>query len=184
MHQEEQNIHSIVIIRVQSQSRNGKFVASLGIMDPLSATASIAGLVGLAVQITTSIKQLHAFWSAVSDAPTSLRYILADIQLIRDLFHNIEASFVSTAMTQSTLDLMDQLLKRCLLDLNSLENFVQTVLPVHGDSLRKATWKSIKSALKADKLKSYREHLESAKVTLVLAHSYANEYVPINFFCF
>ena len=69
-------------------------------------------------------------------------------------------------------DMLNQLLKRCLLDLESLKTLVQTVLPAEDDSPRAATWKSAKAVLTADKLKLYREHLESAKLTLILAHGY------------
>ncbi|KAK0703902.1 hypothetical protein B0T26DRAFT_517551 [Lasiosphaeria miniovina] len=143
-------------------------------MDPLSAVASVAGLVGLAAQIAASIKQ-HDFWSSVADTPVSLRWLLADVQLVHDLVHSIEASFARSAIPQGSTDPLQQLLERCFADLASLEGLVKTVLPVPGDSCRKATWKSIKATLKKDKFKSYREHLVSAKITLLLAQGYVNQ---------
>ena len=142
-------------------------------MDPLSMTASITALVTVAAQVAAGIKQLHSFWSSVADAPASLRTLLADIHLIRDLFHGIDASITHTS--NDAAELMSKLLKRCLLDLESLEKLASPVLPAAGESPTKIAWKSIKAVLKADKLKSYREHLESAKLTLVLAHSHASQ---------
>lgn len=144
-------------------------------MDPLSMTASITALVTVAAQVAAGIKHLHSFWSSVADAPASLRTLLADIQLIRDLFNGIGASITHQNTSNDATELMSKLLMRCLLDLESLEKLANPILPAGGESSTKIAWKSIKAVLKAGKLKSYREHLESAKLTLVLAHGYANQ---------
>ncbi|KAK3373030.1 hypothetical protein B0T24DRAFT_702413 [Lasiosphaeria ovina] len=127
-------------------------------MDPLSMTASITALVTVAAQIRAAIKQMHAFWSSVADAPASLLGLLADIELVRDLFDGIDASMAR----------------------HVLESLARTVLPGATDNPTKIVWKSAKAVLKADKLQPYKAHLESTKLSLVLAHGYASHSLAQN----
>jgi len=70
-----------------------------------------------------------------------------------------------------------QLLRKCRSYLSTLQDLAKAVLPQPGDSMSRATWKSLKAVLKADKMKTYRGNLESAKITLILAQSYSNQSV-------
>ncbi|KAK3360654.1 hypothetical protein B0T25DRAFT_565537 [Lasiosphaeria hispida] len=138
-------------------------------------TASITALVTIIAQMAAGIQKLHAFWSSVADAPASLRGLLADIQLVRDLFNGIKSSITYHNASHGIMELMSKLLGRSLLELKSLKNLVKTVLLGGRDNPTKIAWKLIKARLKAEKFKAYRERLELAKLTLVLAHGYASQ---------
>ncbi|KAK0723379.1 hypothetical protein B0T26DRAFT_259652 [Lasiosphaeria miniovina] len=135
--------------------------ASITASITVSIMTSITALVTVAAQIEARIKQIHAFWSSVADAPASLRGRLADIELVRDLFDGIDANMAGHGTDPGVAELMSKLPGRCHMGLETLESPAKTVLPGATENRTKITWKSAKAVLKADRLQSYKAHLDS-----------------------
>jgi hypothetical protein len=70
---------------------------------------------------------------------------------------------------------LNGILQRCALYLKTLQETVKTLQSETGVRTAKRTSRSVKAVFGSKKIKSYRENLEAAKVTLLLARSQLNQ---------
>jgi hypothetical protein len=145
-------------------------------MEALEVAGSVVSLVTILGQLIQSARQLHDFWSSVKDVPKSLEWFTEDLNIIREILEAIHPQLMQGSATIGSSTAL-RLLKKCAISIGNLEAFVKPLQSGPGDSRKAKTWKSIKAVFLSDKIKSYRENLESLKVTLLLAQNHITECV-------
>jgi hypothetical protein len=143
-------------------------------MDALGAAASVVSLVTILGQLVQSARQLHDFWSSIQDVPESLQWLVHDLEMIREILGVIDPQSLQGSVADRGGPTL-QLLRKCVRYIEKLEALVKPLQFGPGASRRERSWKSIKAVFLTDKIKSYWENLESAKVTLLLAQSHMNQ---------
>src|SRR5579863_4019028 len=139
-------------------------------MEVVGAAASVAGLVTLLGQLLQSAKQLHEFWSSIKEVPESLRWLVDDLDMIREVLVLIKDQATQGSDTSGSGNAIP-LLQKCISYVENLEGLVKPLQSENGASRRLKTWKSVKAVFATEKIKFYRDNLESAKVTLLLAQN-------------
>ena len=145
-------------------------------MDGISAAASIVGLTAAAGQLLQATKTLYNFWSAVKELPTHLRWLSEDMACMRDILEYIEQQASQGSRSDGTSPIYSAL-QRYGLHLGNLEALVSPLRLQKGKGGNDKTWKAIKGVFSADKIKLYRESLEEAKATLLIAQTLLHQSV-------
>ena len=100
-------------------------------MDPLSVVASIAGILGAAAQISTSISTLI---EKSRKAPKDIRKVKDEVDTIRSVLHQLQAFLLGSAKTnraRTSLILVDQVvvtLSACVSTFSELDVTVGTLV--------------------------------------------------------
>ena len=100
-------------------------------MDPLSVVASIAGILGAAAQISTSISTLI---EKSRKAPKDIRRVKDEVDTIRSVLHQLQALLLGSAKTnraRTSLILVDQVvvtLSACVSTFSELDVTVGTLV--------------------------------------------------------
>ncbi len=143
----------------------------------LSAAGSIVSLVAIAGQLIQSTKSLYEFWSSVKEIPTRLQWLREDLKVIQGIIEQISVQSSSARGTTVAC----HALQNCAIHLNNLKVLVAPLQRRSTKSRKKEIWKSVKAAFNAEKIKLYRENLEAAKLTLVLAQNSLTQLVVTPF---
>ena len=100
-------------------------------MDPLSVVASIAGILGAAAQVSTSISTLI---EKSRKAPKDIRKVKDEVDTIRSVLHQLQALLLGSAKTnraRTSLILVDQVvvtLSACVSTFSELDVIVGTLV--------------------------------------------------------
>jgi Fungal N-terminal domain of STAND proteins len=143
-------------------------------MEALGAAGSVVGLAAALGQIIEGVTQLHDFWSSVKEVPKSLLWLITDLEILHDILRSIDSSSAQLSPSSDT-SALNGVLQKCALYLKTLQETVKPLQSETGVSTAKRTWRSVKAVFSTEKIKSYRENLEAAKVTLLLAQSQLNQ---------
>lgn len=140
-------------------------------MEGLSAAASSIAVVSLAVQLADSVKKLCDFWESIKEAPSDMKEISTDLELLSGVLTDIayEAQHVGpNATLLASLDACSFKVKRLVTLLDEIEpGFAST-------SSRVRKWTAFKAVLKSGKLTKFQEALERLKGTLLLVQQNQN----------
>lgn len=140
-------------------------------MEGLSAAASSIAVVSLAVQLADSVKKLCNFWESIKEAPSDIKEISTDLELLSGVLTDIacEAQHVGpNATLLASLDACSFKVKRLVTLLNEIEpGFAST-------SSRVRKWTAFKAVLKSGKLTKLQEALERLNGTLLLVQQNQN----------
>lgn len=137
-------------------------------MEALGAAGSIVSLAAVLAQLIQTVTQLHDPRSSLKDAPKSLMWLSTDLEILHGILQSIDSSSVQLSHTSDTSHL-DGILRKCALYIGNLQETVRPLQSEAGSGTAKKAWKSVKAVFGSEKIKSYRENLESAKATLLLA---------------
>ncbi|KAF1992430.1 hypothetical protein K402DRAFT_399545 [Aulographum hederae CBS 113979] len=118
-------------------------------MDGLSGAASGIAVVSIALQLADGFLKLHSFWSSVNDAPQEARTILDDLFSLHRILEQIASN--SSAIADATI-LMTEFEKG-----------------FRNGGKVKRKWTACKMVSKKEKLVAFRNSLEEAKSSLILA---------------
>jgi hypothetical protein len=146
-------------------------------MDGLAAAGSIVSLISILGQLAQSTRQLYDFWSSMKEVPRSLQWLVGDLYLIREILEVIESQLMQSIVPNIGNNSIGELLRKCILYIENLEALVKPLQSRPREGRGERTWKSIKAVFLTEKIKSYRENLESAKVTLLLVQSHISQSV-------
>ena len=139
-------------------------------MEALGAAASVVSLATILAQLIDGVTQLHGFWTSVKEVPKSLTWLSTDLEILHDILQSIESSSVQLSQTGDTSPLSG-ILQKCALYIEYLQETVKPLQSEARDKPVKKAWRSVKAVFDSKKIKSYRENLESAKATLLLAQN-------------
>ena len=139
-------------------------------MEALGAAASVVSLATILAQLINGVTQLRGFWTSVKDVPKSLTWLSTDLEILHDILQSIESSSVQLSQTGDTSPLSG-ILQKCALYIEYLQETVKPLQSRAGDKPLKRAWRSVKAVFDSKKIESYRENLESAKATLLLAQN-------------
>ncbi|KAH8597774.1 hypothetical protein B0O99DRAFT_702385 [Bisporella sp. PMI_857] len=70
----------------------------------IEATPSSIGVAEVVARLTTSITTLKDLWDHQRDAPEDLRWLIKDIQIFRNVFHDIEADMAQESIVSSLVN--------------------------------------------------------------------------------
>ncbi|KAA8907228.1 hypothetical protein FN846DRAFT_947649 [Sphaerosporella brunnea] len=136
-------------------------------MDPLSIGASVAGLIGLAAQLSTSVSR---FVSAVSDAPTYASQVMDELKGVELVFLQLESSLLYPGQARLDRfaafpeDPLRTMFKRC----DDLFSLLKIELEGVGDSSQMRLWKRVKWAQKEGSIRQHMQRLGECKNNLLL----------------
>ncbi len=136
-------------------------------MDPISAVASIIGLLGAAAKIS---KSLFKFIKSVKDAPKLASSVLQEVSDTSACLNQLQSYLMGTRTTsrpQSNLLMVEQIvvaLSNCVLVFSELEEIVESLKPSNRTpSGRVAQW-----ILKEETIKNLLTRLNISKLSLNL----------------
>lgn len=138
---------------------------SLHDIDPLSFTASVIAIIGLAAEV---IKRCKDYVSALEDAPTDLCSILIEVGSVKcvletlEMRSNLSPSFLSVGA--------DGPVEGCHRELKALRNLIPATLPSKRkrSQLNTATCAKLAWPFKEDKARKILENLGRHKLTIIL----------------
>ena len=136
-------------------------------MDPLSVVASIAGILGAAAQISTSISTLI---EKSRKAPKDMRKVKDEVDTIRSVLHQLQAFLLGSAKTnraRTSLILVDQVvvtLSACVSTFSELDVTVGTL--VSDDRL--GLMDRLRWSTKASAIDECLKNLQTQKSSLTL----------------
>ena len=135
-------------------------------MDGLSGAASGMAVVSLALQLSSSIKQLYDFWDSVKEAPDNIRTITTDLNLLSSVL--AEMAFEEQHFGPDQI--LTSVLQACCDRVKKLTHITRDMEPGFASrSLRIRRWTAFKAVLKTEKILRFQHVLERLKITLILA---------------
>ena len=139
----------------------------------LAVAASGMSVVSLAIQITESIQKLKDFSDNIKNAPVEIRLALDEVEILSLVLEDIDQSIqqelflsplIQTAVMKS--------LRLCRVTGEALTSLVKE-MEANMDVGKKRG--ALKFAMKKEKLDHFRQMLENAKLTILLANQCYNQ---------
>lgn len=134
-------------------------------MDPLSAAASVAGLLSAANQITKTL-------SFLADAPRLARSVIGETEALAAIFSQLNGFLRGTMhpkrerMSMTTVDQFVAVLTNCVLTFAELEEELDSLGLEDGDGMK--LWDRMKWTAKQDTLREILADLQQQKASLNL----------------
>lgn len=130
--------------------------------------ASGMGVVSLAFQVADSVKKLKDFYGLMKDAPEDIHLALDEVEVLSIVLEDIDRDiqqqlFPSPAIKAAAM----KSLRMCTVASEALKTLVQELEKNIVASKKRGAFKA---ALKKDKVDRFRERLESAKSTMLVAN--------------
>ncbi|MCJ1226722.1 hypothetical protein MMC12_003375 [Toensbergia leucococca] len=134
-------------------------------MDGVSSAASVIAIATVAVQLADGMKKLCEFWSSIKEAPDDIHSIATGLGMLSasltEIAHEAELQQPDPTLTR--------VLKECSVEVNLLTSIVDDFEPgFASSSSRVRRWTALKAVFKTEKLKKFRDFLDSTKTTLLL----------------
>ena len=136
-------------------------------MDPLSVVASIAGILGAATQVSTSISTLI---EKSRKAPKDIRKVKDEVDTIRSVLHQLQALLLGSAKTnraRTSLILVDQVvvtLSACVSTFSELDVTVGTLV----SDERLGLMDRLRWSMRASAIDDCLKNLQTQKSSLTL----------------
>lgn len=123
-------------------------------------------MVSLGLQLADTAQELRTFWRNVRDAPGEICTMTREL----DLLSNVLTSIAFKAQNESIDENLTAALGNCTRGIMRLR---ETVVEFHGPletgQTRKRKWTAIKAAWKKESITEFRQSIEVAKSTLLVA---------------
>jgi hypothetical protein len=135
----------------------------------LGIVASGISIAQIAGQLLACVKTLRAFSRAVRDLPEDLSRIFNELEILCEVFYQLDALNEGSASTGGSR-FLEASLVQCGAAAATLEALAtRTNVSFKEGSNKSGPWKVIKALLKKDELEELKRRLESAKSSLHLA---------------
>ncbi len=150
-------------------------------MDPLSTAASGIAVISLAVQLASSVRDIHRFLGSVSGAPKELERLVDLLEQLHCILDGIRALHPKQKEQDNIPDMHPSViraLQTCQSKLAFLESIVREAnnnLNRHGKAMR--AWTSLKLGLKRKGVSDFESQLEQAMIRLQTAMTTNMAYV-------
>jgi hypothetical protein len=121
----------------------------------------------LAIQLVSEVEKLRAFWESVQDAPRDVAYIKRDLNLLSSIIARTASQEQSCGRLDVTVtEALEMVHERVM----ALAAIVRELDPDPSSSNRTLrTWKAFKVTRKKARIQEFRQSVEEAKNTLLLA---------------
>ena len=127
-------------------------------------------VISLTIQLGEKTKKLCDFWKAVKGAPHEIEQIVSDLSIITSLTDIIRQEAESPRPQAQLLNINLKALDQCLGSITELQNLILKYQPgISSANRRTQTWSACKMSWNAEKIRGFRETLQDAKLTLMLA---------------
>jgi hypothetical protein len=147
--------------------------------DPVSLTASIAGLIGLSGQILTALNGLYKVGKSAINAPDSIGRLLEEMQEMNGIFCQVQLFISGTGkqpsrsrLTMISIHHLVATLSGCVLVCSNLDQYlseVACVTDVNAKGSKKIVWERVRWALwKESEVAVVLEDLQRHKLSLNL----------------
>ena len=136
-------------------------------MDPISASASVIGLLGAAAKVS---EVLFKFIRSVKEAPKLAQYVLIEISDVSACLNQLQRYLqgtLSTSTSQEQLLMVEQLvvtLSNCVLVFSELEETVDSLKPVEPMQ----PWRLAQWLLKEQAISALMARMQQSKLSLSL----------------
>jgi hypothetical protein len=139
-------------------------------MEVLSAASNVIAIASLALQLGDTTRKLCNFWKAVEGAPREIEQIVSDLSIISSLADIIRQEAESPKPHTQLIDINLKALGQCLGSMTDLQNLILKYQSGISSSSRRAkTWSACKMSWNGEKIGSFRQTVQDAKFTLMLA---------------
>jgi hypothetical protein len=113
-------------------------------MEALGGVASVVSLAAVVAQLLKPTKELHEFWTSVKEIPTSLQWLSADLDVLREVLKAVQQDATQCSDIDSNYHL-SEILQRCMLYIRNLHDAVRPFQSESAGMSRQKTWRSIKA---------------------------------------
>jgi hypothetical protein len=152
-------------------------------MDPLSLTASIAGLLGLSGQILTTLNSLYTFGKSAKNAVESICRLKEEVEEMNGIFCHVQLFILGTGKKQPSHNRLMMIsihhlvatLSGCVLVYSSLDKYLNEVAGITDGNAKaittgvKLVWERVRwAAWKESDVASVLEDLQRHKMSLSL----------------
>jgi hypothetical protein len=151
-------------------------------MDPVSLTASIGGILGLSVQILTTINSLYTFGKSAKNAPGSISRLKEEVEEMNGIFCQVQLFILGIGKKQPSHNRLSMIsvhhlvstLSGCVLVYSNLDKYLNEVAGITDPNAKaitgaKLVWERVRwAAWKESEVASVLEDLQRHKVSLNL----------------
>jgi hypothetical protein len=151
-------------------------------MDPLSATSSIAGIVGLVGQSLNGIERLRIFVKDVRNAPKTLDIFLQEIDNLQESLSQIQKLFIHLRTTRpaqiepEALDVLRSQVRRCSDDIEMWLASATKMDPSSSQGIE-AFFKKIRVAMNKQGVSEFHRQIATHQQGLGISLSIVGQYV-------
>ncbi|KAI9835263.1 MAG: hypothetical protein M1819_002407 [Sarea resinae] len=135
-------------------------------MEPLSAAASMMGVVSLAVQVCNDINQVHNFWLSVKDAPADVQQILDELDLFMQWISIIAEEYRRSPVSGPTEKAAMDTLMLCWKAAGEMNAMVKDLESGLAKSGKARHWNAMKAVLRKEKIEKTQWQIERMKSVL------------------
>lgn len=149
-------------------------LASSFVMDGLSSASGVFAAVSIAIELAATIRKIVKFGKAVKDAPTQIRALFQDLEVLDAVITRIEQLNQHVAVD----NVSEKALQNCQIKLLKLQNVIdQAQLNIKSKSRFRRNWGAFKFVLNEAEIQSIQASIQEAKSTLQLAQTQSLVYV-------
>jgi hypothetical protein len=135
-----QGLHCLSLISIEPSE-------SARMTDPLSITASIAGLIGLSGQILATVNSLYAFGKSAKNAPQSIGRLKEEIEDMNGIFCQVQLFILGTGKKQPSQNRLTMIsvhhlvstLSGCVLVCSNLNKYLDEVAGIEDPNAKSIT---------------------------------------------
>jgi hypothetical protein len=150
-------------------------------MDGISSGSGVFAAVSIAIQLGESIKKIVELGKAIKDAPTHIRALFQDLEVLAAVLSQIQQLNKHVAFDNVT----EKALQNCQIKILKLQNAIhQAQLNVKSKSRLRRKWGAFSFALNEHEIQSIQISIEEAKSTLQLVQIKSLTYVLLLFWSF
>ncbi|MCJ1359269.1 MAG: hypothetical protein MMC33_009270 [Icmadophila ericetorum] len=137
-------------------------------MDVISSASSVFAVVSIAIQLADGLKTLWHFWDSVKEAPEDIQSLTADLQFLLNVLTNV----ASEAQHHKSGATFEGVLRSCADKIKVLAAIVEELKPAFDSpSSRLRKWTSLKAVFKAEKIKKFRDSLETLNTEFAASYN-------------
>jgi hypothetical protein len=129
----------------------------------------VFSIVASASQILENISKVIDFCKSIKDAPTDIRRILLELQLLSNIISSIQLVFEERSPPESTVTAIKNTLDLIRDDIRKLSDLSSDLeRKINSEKRIARTWARVQTVLSEKKIAILRDHLNRAKGTLQL----------------
>jgi hypothetical protein len=136
----------------------------------LGIVASGISVVQIAGQLVKCVQQLRNVCRSIRDFPAELQQILQEIQVLGEVFCNLE-NLQGDYSPVGSFDVLKASLAHCVVAKTALEAIISRTRSPQNARTGKQNWYTIKAVFKKEEIKELKQRLEDSKSLLQLAMS-------------
>jgi hypothetical protein len=137
-------------------------------MEVVGAASGVIAIASIAIQLAETINEIVAFGKAVQNAPTRLRALFHDLEVLAAVISHIQHLNGHVAFD----NVNENALRNCQTKISNLYKIIdQAQRRLKSKSLVRRKWGAFKISLQDDEIQSIQRSIEEAKLTLQLVQT-------------